>query len=110
MLDKNKNDKMQTLGDLLKEARERKVLLLRQVAAGIDVDTAMISKFEKGERKPTREQVVKLAKALEVDEKLLLTHYLSEKVLDEIQQDELAGDALKMAEAKISFFKKKRNK
>ena len=97
---------MKTLGDLLKETRESKNLLLRELAAAIHVDTAMISKFEKGERKPTREQVIKLAKTLELDEKFLLTHYLSEKILDELQEDALAGDALKMAEAKMKLSRK----
>ena len=43
---------------------------------------------------------------LELDEKFLLTHYLSEKILDELQEDALAGDALKMAEAKMKLSRK----
>ena len=101
---------MKTLGHLLKENRENKNLLLRQVAAAIDVDTAMISKFEKGERKPTKEQILKMAKALELDEKVLLTHYLSEKVMDELKEHDLAEEALKMAGAKINFLRKKKKK
>ncbi len=58
---------MKSLGQLLKEARDIKGLLLREVAAAINADTAMISKFEKGERKPTRDQISLLAKALEIE-------------------------------------------
>jgi len=54
---------LKSLGERLRQLREKKGLLLRQVAAAIEVDTAMISKFEKGERKPTREQLSNLAKA-----------------------------------------------
>ena len=53
---------MKTLGDTLKCAREEKDLILRKVAAKVDIDQSLISKFEKNERKPTKEQIVRLAK------------------------------------------------
>ena len=43
-------------------------LLLRQVAAHIEVDTALMSKAERGERNLSREQVLKLAQLLKVSE------------------------------------------
>lgn len=97
---------MKTLGETLKELREKKGLLLRQVAAAIEVDTAMISKFEKGERKPTREQLINLAKAFDVDEKGLLLNYLSDKVAFDLQNEDFAQEALKIAGKKIELFKK----
>jgi transcriptional regulator with XRE-family HTH domain len=55
------------LSELIKSKRETKNLLLREVASMIDVDTALISKIEKGDRKPTREQIEKLAVALDIE-------------------------------------------
>jgi transcriptional regulator with XRE-family HTH domain len=55
------------LSELLKSKRETKNLLLSEVASMIDVDTALISKIEKGDRKPTREQIEKLAVALDIE-------------------------------------------
>ena len=55
------------LSELLKSKRETKNLLLREVASMIDVDTALISKIEKGDRKPTREQIDKLSFALDIE-------------------------------------------
>ena len=52
---------MDSFGDLIRIARENKGLFLRQVAASVDIDQAIISKFERGERKPTKEQVEKFA-------------------------------------------------
>ena len=46
---------------LLKNAREQKGLKTREVAQLLGIDQALISKFESGSRKPTREQVIKLA-------------------------------------------------
>jgi transcriptional regulator with XRE-family HTH domain len=49
---------------LLKEAREQK-LKTREVAQLVGIDQALISKFESGIRRPTKEQVIKLL--LEID-------------------------------------------
>jgi len=100
-------DETKTLGELLKKAREAKGLLLRQVAALIDSDTALISKFEKDERIPTREQISKLARALNLDEEQLMVIYLSEKILGEIGNETLGKQALKVAEKKMDYLKKK---
>ena len=59
---------MQTLGDILRQEREERNLLLRQVGASMEIDQALISKFERGERKPTREQVIQFAKLYDVKE------------------------------------------
>ena len=40
---------------LLKNAREQKGLKTREVAQLLGIDQALISKFESGTRKPTRE-------------------------------------------------------
>jgi transcriptional regulator with XRE-family HTH domain len=42
---------------LLKEARELKGLKTREVAQLVGIDQALISKFESGNRRPTKEQV-----------------------------------------------------
>ncbi|WP_338734017.1 helix-turn-helix domain-containing protein [Mangrovimonas cancribranchiae] len=90
-----------TLSELLKSKRETKNLLLREVASMIDADTALISKIEKGDRKPTREQIDKLALALDIDYNKLLTLWLSEKVYEDVQGEQVALDAIKLALKRI---------
>ena len=53
---------MSYLRQKIRETREKQNLLLRQIAAHIEVDTALMSKAERGERNLNRNQVVKLAK------------------------------------------------
>ena len=61
----NKNiKKMKTL---IKNAREKKGLKTRELAQLLGIDQALISKFEAGTRKPTKEQVAKIASILELD-------------------------------------------
>jgi len=104
--DKKKQAKLKTLGQILKGAREAKKLLLREVAAAISADTAMISKFEKGERKPTRDQLLSLSKVLEITEKEILICYLSDKIVAELINENVAKEALEAAKIKIDSIKK----
>ena len=53
--------------NLLKNAREQKNLKTREAAKLLEIDQALVSKFENGSRKPTREQIPKLASILEID-------------------------------------------
>ena len=89
--------------NLLKNAREQKGLLVREVAQMVGIDQALISKFEHGTRKPTKEQVIKLAQILEIEESKLLVAWMKEKILYEIGYGELALEALKVAEAEVKY-------
>ena len=93
--------KSNSIGEILRKRREEKGLLLRQVAALLDVDTAILSKIERGERKAKKEQIVQLAKILELNQEDLIIQFLSERILYEIQDEELGEKALKVAEQKI---------
>ena len=95
--------KLKTTGEILREKREEKGLLLRQVSALLDIDTAILSKIERGERKATRDQIAKLAEILDINKESLIVQYLSEKILYEIQGEDLGIQALKVAEKTIQY-------
>ncbi|OXA75555.1 Fic family protein [Flavobacterium aquidurense] len=88
---------------LLKNAREQKGLKTREVAQLLGIDQALISKFESGTRKPTKEQISKLSQLLEIDFETLMIAWLKEKILYEIGDDEFALKALKVAEDEIKY-------
>ena len=92
-----------SFGELIREYREIAGLPLRKVAAHIDIDPSTLSKIERGERKPTREQITQLADILELDKETLLIQYLSEKILYEIEGEDLGIQALKVAEKHIKY-------
>jgi HTH-type transcriptional regulator, competence development regulator len=95
------------LGQLLRELRESNGLLLREVALQLQIDPSMLSKIELGDKKPTKEHILQLAKIYHFDEKQLLVNFLSEKVMYELDGEELAIEALKAAEEKIKNYKNK---
>lgn len=97
---------MNNFGNIIRNARGEKGLFLRQVAAELDIDQAIISKFERNERKPTKEQVLKFAKFYKLDKDELLVAWLSDKVIDDLQDEYLADKVLKAAEIKIKSKRK----
>lgn len=94
---------------LLKNAREQKGLKTRELAQLAGIDQALISKFESGTRKPTKDQVIKLSQLLEIDYETLIIAWLKEKILYEIGDEEFALKALILAEQEIQNNKKEIN-
>ena len=96
-----------SFAELLRRHREAQDLPLRAVAEVLNVDISLVSKWERGERKPHRDEVDALAKCLKADRKQLLVAYLRDKVMYEVQNDEFALEALKAAEAQVKYKAKK---
>lgn len=89
---------MTHLGQKIRELREGRGLLLRQVAAQLEVDTALMSKVERGERRASRQQVLNMAKFLDTNEEELLTLWLADKIESTIvEEPEVAYNAMKIA-------------
>ena len=99
---------MDSLGDTIRKLREDKELPLRTVAAFLDIDQAILSKVERGHRKPTREQVVKLAEYFKIKENDLLIAWLSDKLVFEVEDEDMALKALQVAEEKVKYNKIKK--
>lgn len=98
---------MKSFAETLKEIRESRGLLLREVAAGLRVDPSFLSRVESGVKKPTRDQVVELAAILGVDRSELLIHYLSDRVLYELKDESaLAMEVIMAAERRIRYERK----
>lgn len=72
---------------LLKLARNTKGILVKDLAAKADIDQALVSKFESGQRLPTRIQAIKLAQALDIPEQELLAAWIKEHIRKVIGND-----------------------
>ena len=89
---------MNHFGKKVRELREKQKLLLRQVAAYLEVDTALISKIERGERNASKTQVIEIAKFLKANEEEILTLWLADKIESTIvEEPKLAYQAMKIA-------------
>ena len=96
---------MQSIGDTIRKLREAKQLPLRKVAALLDIDTSLLSKIERNERRANREQVIALAKIYEVNENQLLVEYFSDIVAYEIADEDTATQILQVAEEKVKYIR-----
>ena len=96
---------MDGLGATIRKLREEKGLPLRTVSAYLDIDQAILSKIERGQRNASREQVIKLADFFKVNENDLLVFWLSDKLVYEVADEEIALKALKVAEEKVKYIK-----
>ncbi len=94
---------MQNIRELIRTLREKGKYPLRKVAAFLDIDQAILSKIERGQRKLTKEQVIKLADFFNYNEKEMLINFLSDRIIYEIGNEDYAKEALKVAEEKIKY-------
>lgn len=101
---------MSTVGLKLRELRENAGFSLRKAAVAIDIDVAILSKMERGERKFSKELVLKLAELYKTNSDKLVIDYLSEKVLYELEDEEFGLEALKVAEKQMKYKKGVRSK
>lgn len=96
---------METVGQIIRARRESLGLLLRQVASHLDIDQAILSKIERNERKPTKDNILKLAEILQLDKEDLLVQFISDRIAYEIAEEDCASKVLKVAEQKVKYLK-----
>lgn len=94
---------METFGEKIRRLREERSIYLRQLASYLEIDQALLSKIERGERRAQREQVVKLASFFKSDKNEFLTSWLSDKVVYDLDSEKNAIEVLKVAEEKIKY-------
>ncbi len=103
---KSKTSTLKTIGTTLRELRESKGLLLREVGAKLSLDPTILSKIEQDKRMPTKEQVKSLANFYKDQKNEVIIAWLSDKIYYEVQNEDLALRAIQVAEEKIKYHKK----
>jgi predicted nucleotidyltransferase len=94
---------MHTFATKIKELRQEKGDPLRKVSAFVDIDQAILSKIENGKRFATRENVVRLEEYYKVEKSSLLVLWLSDKILYEVHGEDIADEAIRLAEERIRY-------
>lgn len=95
-------------GEKIRALREQQHLYLRQVAPLLEMDTAQLSKIEKGLRQLKWEQIPAIAHILKADVDELLTLWLSDQIYTVVKDEKLANEAIQVTEEKIRFRKKRK--
>ncbi len=85
------------VGNYIRTLREQRNLLLREVAATMAMDQALLSKIERGERQATRQQIIGFANFFRIDEASLISQWLGEKIAADLSGELFAKRALETA-------------
>lgn len=98
-----------TFGDTVKKLREEKQLPLREVAEVLEIDTSMLGKIEKNNRKPTKQLIEKFAKYFKVNDKDLIVAFLSDEIAHQVlDEEDLSNEIFKVAVEKVKLLKMKK--
>ncbi len=98
-----------TFGETIKKLREEKNLPLREVAEALNIDTSMLGKIEKNNRKPTKQLIEKFARYFKVSDKDLTIAFLSDTVAYQVMgEEDFASEVLRVAEKKVKYLKTKK--
>ena len=95
-----------TFGETLRNLREEKQLPLREVAEALGIDTSMLGKIEKNNRKPTKQLIGKIATYFKVNAKDLIVAFLSDEIAYQVlDEEDLSDEIFKVAEEKVNYLK-----
>jgi len=83
------------LGKRIREVRESKGLLLREVGAALELDNAFISKIENEEKLIPKKHLENLSEFLNIPIEELLILWLSDRIKGLIDDKEIGKQALK---------------
>ena len=98
---------MSHFGEHIKELREKNRMYQREVCNKLNIDSPMMSKIERGERRAKREQIPILAELYHVKADELLAIWLADQVYDIIKDEAVGLKALQLAEDEIKYNREK---
>lgn len=101
---------MKTLGELIKELREREHWPQRKLAYELDVDVAVLSRIENENGFPKKriaEIISKVSELFDVPEEQLKQCYLSDEIASILTYESDYEVILKVSEAKVAYTREK---
>ncbi len=85
---------MKTFGEYIRKSREYKGLPLRKVAAALDIDTSILSKIERNERRAITKMIPVLAESLGETEKEVELQYIQSAIITDLGELKHLKDGL----------------
>lgn len=82
--------------DKIKQLRLESGRLQKDLAKAIGVDVPAYSRYEHGERRPKREQVLRLARIFKTDPDELIAMWLADEAYSNIAHDKMSGQAVNL--------------
>ncbi|OFY72267.1 MAG: hypothetical protein A3G23_01750 [Bacteroidetes bacterium RIFCSPLOWO2_12_FULL_37_12] len=94
-----------TFGERIRQLREGLELPQRKVAALLDIDASLFAKYERNERQPSKELIIKMASILKTGSEALIREALTDKFAYQILEEDADRRILRAAEDKVEYLK-----
>jgi transcriptional regulator with XRE-family HTH domain len=100
------NIQTKTFGEQIRDLRESEGYTLKTVSEKIGVDISLLAKVERNERQPTKQMIKNVSDLFRIEEKILLTNYLSDQIAYKILEEGADLNILRAAEKKVKYLKR----
>lgn len=97
-----------TFGETIRQLRANKKLPQRKVAAHLDIDTSLLAKYERNVRQPSKVHILKIAELFNIDSEILISEALTDKIANQIIEEDADCKLLRVAENKVKYIKSKK--
>ncbi|MBT8220723.1 MAG: Fic family protein [Bacteroidia bacterium] len=98
---------METLCSTLKRLRLEHGYTIKSLADEVGIHPSLLSRIEKGDRLPTREQMDEIIKSLELDSKTTWQLWYAEKIIDVVGYQKDPRSIFEIAESRIEYLRSK---
>ena len=102
---------MKTLGELIKELRERENLTQRKLSYELDIDVAVLSRIENENNFPKKrlpEIIQTISRLFNLPEDELKQCYLSDEIASILEYEDNYETILKVSEQKVNYVRTKK--
>ena len=96
-------------GDKIRALRETQHLYMRQIKPLLEMDTAQLSKIEKGFQQFKRNRYPYLMEIMKADNDELLTLRLADQIYAVVKDEKFASEAMQISDKKINLKKERNN-
>lgn len=98
-----------TLGQKIKELRENKGMLQRELASKLEVGDGFLSKVERNQKVLKKGHLISISKIFNYPYSKLETLWLANKVYDIVKDENKAIEVLKVAEQELIYVRNENN-
>jgi transcriptional regulator with XRE-family HTH domain len=99
---------MPSFGETIRYLRSKQNVPLRVVAAAVEIDSTLLSRFELGERFPTAEQLARFANYFQLPLDELSAQVIADRIIATYGTDEVATRAADMVRERLSEYGRRR--
>ena len=100
--------KITSFGETIRQLREGKNLPQRKVAAHLDIDASLLAKYERNVRYPSKKVILKIAELFNVDSEALFSEAFTDKIANQVLEENIDCKLLKIAENKVEYLKSRK--